>query len=40
MGNNLVVFYYLTSSNILPDKRGGLWWKWPSKMEKYIFKLA
>ena len=24
-GDNLVVFYYLTASEIWPDKRGGLW---------------
>jgi len=28
-GDNLVAIYYLSASEILPDKRGGLWWEWP-----------
>jgi len=28
-GDNLVVFYYLTASEIWPDKRGGLWLEGP-----------
>jgi hypothetical protein len=26
-GDNLLVFYYLNTSNIWPDNRGGLWWE-------------
>jgi hypothetical protein len=29
--DNLVVFYYLRSSEIWTDKRGSLWWEWPYK---------
>jgi hypothetical protein len=32
-GNNLVAFYYLSESEIWPDKRGDLWWEWPYKRE-------
>ena len=28
---NLVVIYYLSASEIWPDKRGGLCWEWPDK---------
>jgi len=28
-GDNLVVFYYLSVHEIWPDKRAGLWWRWP-----------
>ena len=35
-GDNLVVFYYLGASKIWPDKRGGLWWKWPYKRDTTI----
>jgi len=31
-GDNLLVFYYLCSYEIWPDKRGGLWWEWSYKM--------
>jgi hypothetical protein len=31
--NNLILFYYLSASEICPDKRGGLWWEWPCKKE-------
>jgi hypothetical protein len=30
-GDSTVVFYYLSASEIWPDKRGGLWWEWPWK---------
>jgi len=30
-GNNLVVIYYLGTSEVCPGKRGGLWWEWPYK---------
>jgi hypothetical protein len=31
-GDNLVVFYYLSASEIWPDyKRCGLWWEWTYK---------
>jgi hypothetical protein len=29
--DNLVPFYYLSTSEIWADKRGGLWWVWPDK---------
>jgi hypothetical protein len=29
--DNLVVFYYLSASEILPDKRCGFWREWPDK---------
>ena len=29
--DNLVVFYYLRSSEIWTDKRGSLCWEWPYK---------
>ena len=25
----VALFYYLSVSEICPDKRGGLWWEWP-----------
>jgi hypothetical protein len=28
-GVNLIVFYFLSMSEIWPDKRGCLWWEWP-----------
>jgi hypothetical protein len=34
-GDNLLVFYYLSSSEIRPDKRGDLWWEWPYKTGDY-----
>jgi len=45
-GGNLVIFHYLSASEIWPDKRddlswewsdkrGDLWWKWPYKRENY-----
>ena len=30
-GKNFVVFHYLSTSEILPDKSGGLWWEVPYK---------
>ena len=30
-GDNLLVFYYLSASEIWSDKRGGFWWEWPYK---------
>ena len=30
-GVNLVVFYYLSSSELWHDKRGGFWWEGPYK---------
>jgi hypothetical protein len=42
-GDNLYVFYYLmiSTSEIWPDKRGGLWWEWSYKRETtaVLFKL-
>jgi hypothetical protein len=30
-GDDLLVFYYLSASEIWSDKRGGFWREWPSK---------
>ena len=30
-GENLIVSYYLTDSEIWPDEGVGLWWEWPYK---------
>jgi hypothetical protein len=27
-GDNIVVYYYFSVSEIWPDKRGGLWWEY------------
>jgi hypothetical protein len=35
-GNNLVVFYNISASNIWPDKRGGLCWEGPYKRETAV----
>ena len=32
-GDCLVVFYYLNTFEIWPDKRDGLWWEWPYKRD-------
>jgi hypothetical protein len=32
-GDNLVAFYYLSMSEILPDEMGDLWWEWPYKRD-------
>jgi hypothetical protein len=29
--DNLLIIYYLSASEIWPDKRGSLWWEWPIK---------
>jgi hypothetical protein len=29
--DNLVVIYFLGSSEVCPGKRGGLWWEWSYK---------
>jgi hypothetical protein len=36
-GDNLVVFSYLSSSDICHYKRGGLWWAWPYKTGITVF---
>ena len=35
---NLVVFYYLSASEIWPDKGGSLWCEWPYKRETTVLK--
>jgi len=30
-GNNLEAVSYSSTSEIWPDKKGGLWWGWPHK---------
>ena len=30
-GNNLLLFYYLSTCEIWPYKTGGIWWEWPYK---------
>ena len=32
-GDNLVAFYYLSMSEILPDEMGDLWWEWSYKRD-------
>jgi hypothetical protein len=29
--DNLLIIYYLSASEIWPDKRGSLWWEWSDK---------
>jgi hypothetical protein len=36
-GDNLVVFYYLSTSEIWLDKRCGLWWEEPYKRETTVY---
>jgi len=37
--DNLVVFCYLSASELWPNKRGDLWWDVPYKMETTVFKI-
>jgi len=29
--DSVVVYYYLSASEVCPDKRGDLWWEWSYK---------
>ena len=35
-GDNLVIFYYLSATEIWLDNRGGLWWQLPYKRENTV----
>jgi hypothetical protein len=36
-GDDLVVIYYLKTSEIWPEKRGDLWWEWSYKRRSIVF---
>ena len=38
--SNLVIFYYLSTTEIWSDQRGGLWREWPYKKELLWFKFC
>lgn len=39
-GDNLVVLNYLIASEIITDKRDGIWWKGPYKREMTVLNIA
>jgi hypothetical protein len=38
-GDSFVIYYYLSASEIWPDKRGDLWWEEPYKSRTIVLYL-